>query len=77
MVISFPANVCAVFEILVMLFQVCGIMGLCLESTRAAIDALVVARTDRFHHRPLRPWDRRAPCAAATIRNSPCSPAGP
>jgi hypothetical protein len=31
MVISFPANLCAVFEILVMVFQICGIMGLCLS----------------------------------------------
>jgi len=31
MVISFPANLCAVFEILVMLFQVFGVMGLCLN----------------------------------------------
>jgi hypothetical protein len=31
MVISFPANVCAVFEILVMVFQIFGIMGLCLN----------------------------------------------
>ena len=31
MAISSPANLCAVFEILVMVFQVCGIMGLCLN----------------------------------------------
>jgi hypothetical protein len=31
MVVSFPSNVCAVFELLVMLFQVCGVMGLCLN----------------------------------------------
>jgi hypothetical protein len=31
MVIRFPANVCAVFELLVVVFQVCGIMGLCLN----------------------------------------------
>ena len=31
MAISSPANLCAVFEILVMVFQICGIMGLCLN----------------------------------------------
>jgi hypothetical protein len=31
MVVCTPANLCAVFEILVVLFQVCGIMGLCLN----------------------------------------------
>jgi hypothetical protein len=31
MVISTPANLCAVFELLVVMFQVCGIMGLCLN----------------------------------------------
>ena len=29
--VSSPITVCAVFEILVVLFQVCGIMGLCLN----------------------------------------------
>jgi hypothetical protein len=31
MVLSTPANLCAIFEVLVVLFQVCGIMGLCLN----------------------------------------------
>jgi hypothetical protein len=31
MVFGAPANLCAVFELLVMVFQVCGIMGLCLN----------------------------------------------
>jgi hypothetical protein len=31
MVFSAPANLCAVFELLVVLFQVCGVMGLCLN----------------------------------------------
>jgi hypothetical protein len=31
MVFSVPVNICAVFEILVILFQVCGITGLCLN----------------------------------------------
>jgi hypothetical protein len=30
-VASSPINVCAIFEILVVLFQVCGITGLCLN----------------------------------------------
>ncbi len=29
--VSTPITVCAVFEVLVVLFQVCGIMGLCLN----------------------------------------------
>ena len=75
MVVSFPANVCAVFEILVMLFQVCGVMGLCL------IDSRRDRRAGRLEDR----WCRsslylalasRVPCAAATIRSLPCSPAG-
>ncbi len=31
MVISGPFSICSVFEVLVILFQVCGIMGLCLN----------------------------------------------
>jgi hypothetical protein len=31
MAIRTPANLCAIFEILVIVFQVCGIMGLCLN----------------------------------------------
>src|SRR5271166_3452402 len=31
MAVSAPANICAVFELLVVLFQVCGITGLCLS----------------------------------------------
>jgi hypothetical protein len=31
MPVSAPANICAVFELLVVVFQVCGIMGLCLN----------------------------------------------
>jgi hypothetical protein len=31
MAVSVPDNICAVFELLVVLFQVCGIMGLCLN----------------------------------------------
>jgi hypothetical protein len=31
MVLNAPANLCAVFELLVILFQVCGITGLCLN----------------------------------------------
>jgi hypothetical protein len=31
MAVWVPVNVCAVFEILVVVFQVCGIMGLCLN----------------------------------------------
>ena len=59
MVISFPANLCAVFEILVMVFQVLRDHGSLPQSTHAAINALVVTRTDRFDHRSLWPWDRR------------------
>ena len=47
MVVGSHLSVCAVFEILVMLFQVCGIMGLCLNRLMPRIDALVVARTGR------------------------------
>ncbi len=31
MVVSSPLSLCNVFEILVVLFQVCGVMGLCLN----------------------------------------------
>jgi hypothetical protein len=31
MVLSAPANLCAIFEVLVVLFQIFGIMGLCLN----------------------------------------------
>ena len=61
MVVCFPANVCAVFEILVMLFQVCGVMGLCLNRLTPRLDALVVTRTDWRHHRSFWPRHRRCP----------------
>ncbi len=31
MVVGVPLSICSVFEILVIVFQVCGIMGLCLN----------------------------------------------
>ena len=65
MVLGSHLSVCTVFEILVVLFQVCGILGLCLNR--------LMPRTTRWPSRgqaglivaALRPGDRRRPLRAA------------
>jgi len=68
-----PLSSCDIFEVLVILFQVCGIMGLCLSrlmprstawSSRGQVGSIVA----------LFGLALRARCAGATTRSLPCSP---
>ena len=65
MVVGSHLSVCTVFEVLVVLFQVCGILGLCLNR--------LMPRTTRWpsrgqagpDRRAVRPGDRRRPLRPA------------
>ncbi len=77
MVVGSHLSVCTVFEILVVLFQVCGILGLCLNR--------LMPRTTRWPSRGQTGLivalfglgDRRCASAGGMIRSSHSSPVGP
>ncbi len=48
------SSVCDVFEILVVLFQVCGDHGSLSDPAHALLATMVIKRSGRFHHRFVR-----------------------